>query len=217
MGKMPMPLQCVPRRLLYTLTGIAGALLLPSSASLIDNSGKMILLGYRGSGKTTIGKQLAEQMRTSFVDTDDLVVAMAGRTIRAIFQEKGESYFRDLESLAVRRVCEQSAADLPAVSPIIALGGGAVLREENREQLIASPHRRVFLRCDAEVLHDRIHADPLTAHNRPSLTHLGGGIEEIRALLAIREPIYRAVMTDELDVTDLDTDRAVELLRKMLF
>jgi shikimate kinase len=172
----------------------------------------MILLGYRGSGKTTIGKQLAERMRTSFVDTDALVVEMAERTIREIFEQKGESYFRDLESLAVRSTCKQQSV----IAPIIALGGGAVLREENRKHLIASPHRRVFLKCDAQVLHDRIHADPLTAHNRPSLTHLGGGIEEIRSLLAIREPMYRAVMTDELDVTELDTDRAVELLQQIL-
>jgi shikimate kinase len=168
----------------------------------------MILLGYRGSGKTTIGRRLAEQMSMPLVDTDDLIVARAQQTIREIFEQKGESHFRDLESLAVRDACESSA--------IIALGGGAVLREENRDRLIASPHRRIFLRCEAQSLHQRIHADPRTAQNRPSLTHLGGGIDEIRALLAIREPLYRAVMTDELDVTDLSIDDAVEQLRKFI-
>jgi shikimate kinase len=165
----------------------------------------MILLGYRGSGKTTIGKCLAEMMQLPFVDTDDLIVAMAGQSIRDIFEQKGESHFRDLESLAVREACGRSA--------IIALGGGAVLREENRNALVASSHRRVYLRCDAQVLHDRIHADPRTAQSRPSLTHLGGGIEEIRVLLAIREPVYRAVMTEELDVTNLSVQEAATKLR----
>jgi shikimate kinase len=166
----------------------------------------MILLGYRGSGKTTIGRRLAEQLHMPFIDTDDLITAMADCSIREIFEQKGESYFRDLESEAVREVCAQSA--------IIALGGGAVMREQNRTHLIASPHRRVYLRCDAQSLHDRIHADPRTAQNRPSLTHLGGGIEEIRSLLAILEPLYRAVMTDEVDVTSLSTAQVAQQLAK---
>jgi shikimate kinase len=164
----------------------------------------MILLGYRGSGKTTIGRRLAEKTQMPFVDTDELIVAMAHRSIREIFEQNGEAHFRDLESLAVKDVCARSA--------IIALGGGAVLREDNRKHLIASAHRRIFLRCEAQALHDRIHADPLTAANRPSLTHLGGGIEEIRSLLTIHEPLYRSVMIEELDVTNLSIDEAARRL-----
>ena len=164
----------------------------------------MILLGYRGSGKTTIGRRLAEKIQMPFVDTDELIVGMAGQSIREIFEERGEPYFRDLESLAVQDACERSA--------IIALGGGAVLREENRRRLMASSHRRTFLRCEAQALHDRIHADPRTAASRPSLTHLGGGIEEIRSLLAIREPLYREVMTEELDVSEMSIEQAADML-----
>jgi shikimate kinase len=141
-----------------------------------------------------------------FVDTDDLIIAMAGRSIREIFEQKGEPYFRDLESLAVQDACDRNA--------IIALGGGAILRESNRKHLIASPHRRVYLKCEAQSLHDRIHADPRTAANRPSLTHLAGGIEEIRSLLLIRDPLYRAVMTEELDVTNLSATEAAEQLTR---
>jgi shikimate kinase len=168
---------------------------------------QMILLGYRGSGKTSIGRRLAEMTHLPFVDTDDLIVAMAGQSIREIFEREGEAHFRDLESLAVKDACGRSA--------IIALGGGAVLREENRQCLIAAPGRRVYLRCDPQALHDRIHADPRTAHSRPSLTHLGGGIEEIRTLLGIREPLYLAVMTDELDVTHLSVDSAAKQLEAL--
>jgi shikimate kinase len=59
------------------------------------------------------------------------------------------------------------------------------------------------------VLHDRIHADAATAESRPSLTALAGGIEEIRQLLAIREPLYRQTMTKELDVTNCSMDEVV--------
>jgi shikimate kinase len=176
------------------------------SSRFLDNPPHMILLGYRGSGKTTIGRRLAEQLQMPFIDTDDLITAMADRSIREIFEQKGEAYFRDLESQAVHEVCGKDA--------IIALGGGAVMREQNRSRLISSSHRRVYLRCGAQALHDRIHADPRTAATRPSLTHLGGGIEEIRALLAIREPLYRWVMTDELDVTSLSTAQAAGQLAK---
>jgi shikimate kinase len=91
-----------------------------------------------------------------------------------------------------------------------------VLRKENRKNLLASSHHRIYLRCDAQTLHDRIHSDPLTVHTRPSLTHLGGGIEEIRSLLAIREPLYRVVMTTELDVTHLSVDEAADALAARL-
>jgi shikimate kinase len=164
----------------------------------------MILLGYRGSGKSTIGRRLAELMNMPFVDTDDLIVAAAGQTIRTIFEQNGESYFRDLEAIAVRNACARSA--------VIALGGGAVLREENRNCLLGSAHPRIYLRCDPRVLHDRIHADQRTIHSRPSLTHLGGGIEEIRSLLAIREQLYRAVMTDEIDVSTVSAEQVAHQL-----
>jgi shikimate kinase len=87
-----------------------------------------------------------------------------------------------------------------------------VLREANRTRLLASVQPRVFLHCNVQLLHDRINADPNTAANRPSLTHLGGGIDEIRSLLAIREPLYRSVLTHELDVTPLSVDEAARRL-----
>jgi shikimate kinase len=162
----------------------------------------IVLLGYRGSGKTTIGRRLAGRLNVSFVDTDDLIVTAAGRTIREIFEQHGEARFRALEATAVREIC--GSAD-----KVIALGGGAVLREDNRRLLIASAHHRVYLRSEPEELVQRILADPQTAANRPSLTGLGGGIEEVRMLLAAREPLYREVMTVELDVTGLSVERAV--------
>ncbi len=99
---------------------------------------------------------------------------------------------------------------------MIAVGGGAVLREENRRVLTQAGHRIVYLRCDPRELLRRIQADPATSDNRPNLTSLGGGIEEIETLLKQREPIYKAVMSAELDVTRLTPPQAAQRLAKMM-
>src|SRR5215203_3700165 len=148
----------------------------------------VVLLGYRGSGKTTLGRKLADRLWIKFVDTDDLVVAAAGKTIREIFESDGEAWFRELEVEAVRDACSRE-------DHVIALGGGAVLREANRTLLKSLASSRLYLRCEPEELLKRTEADPATAANRPSLTGLGGSLQEIQSLLKIREPLYREVMT----------------------
>src|SRR6187455_560447 len=131
----------------------------------------IVLVGYRGSGKTTIGRRLADRLWQPFVDTDEMVVAKAGKSIKAIFEEDGEPRFRELEAQAVREVCQLK-------ENVISLGGGAILRDDNRSAIKASGHKVIYLRCEAPELHKRINADPQTAESRPSLTHLGGSIEE---------------------------------------
>ena len=169
----------------------------------------IVLIGYRGSGKTSIGRKLADRLWQEFVDTDDLIVKRAGKTIREIFDERGEGAFRDLEASVLQEVLKQEES-------VISLGGGAVLREENRKALSAGEHKTIYLRCDAKVLHDRIHADATTAAMRPSLTPLGGTLEEVEQVLAVREPLYRSVMTAELDVTNLTIEEAVVYIVRLL-
>jgi shikimate kinase len=172
----------------------------------------VILIGYRGSGKTTIGKRLADRLWWKFVDTDELVIKAAGKTIKDIFEQAGENEFRDLEVGAVRQAC---AMEEHAIS----VGGGAVVREENRQALVAAKeakHKIIYLRCDPAVLLKRIQADPETQSTRPPLTHLGGSIDEINKLLADREPLYRQMMHVELDVTNLSPDEAVVWITRMM-
>jgi shikimate kinase len=169
----------------------------------------IFLIGYRGSGKTTIGRKLADRLWQTFVDTDELIVRKAGKSIREIFEQDGEATFRDLETEIVREVALLS-------DHVVALGGGAVLREENRAALKKDGHKVIYLKCDPEEVHRRIHADQTTADMRPSLTNLGGGIEEIRKVLAEREPIYRQTMTAELDVTHLSPEDAVVYIVRLL-
>lgn len=169
----------------------------------------IFLIGYRGSGKTTIGRALAARLGYSFVDSDEQIVRAADKTIKDIFEQDGEERFRDLESQIVQALAG-------AGNQVISLGGGAVLREQNRRAIQASGSSIIYLRAEAEELHRRIHGDAATAANRPHLTSLGGGIDEIRSVLSRREPIYRQVMTTEVDVTRASVDEAVTAILTLL-
>ena len=162
----------------------------------------IVLIGYRGSGKSTIGKRLADRLWQPFVDVDDLIVKKAGKNIKQIFEQDGEPAFRELEAEAVREICKLS-------EHVIGLGGGTLGREANRQAIRDAGHKVIYLKCEPAELHRRIEADPHTAITRPNLTALGGGIEEVKKMLAEREPLYRKVMHAELDVTHLTPEDAV--------
>jgi shikimate kinase len=168
-----------------------------------------VLIGYRGSGKSTIGARLADRLWQKFVDTDQLVVKKAEKSIAQIFADDGEARFRQLEIEAVREA-------LAMEEHVVSLGGGAVMREENRAALRAGNHRVIYLKCDPKELVRRIESDPATAAARPPLTAHGGGIEEISKVLAEREPVYRQVMHAELDVTNLTPEEAVVYITRMI-
>ncbi len=170
----------------------------------------IVLIGYRGSGKTTIGRLLADRLGWSFVDSDAEIVKRAGKTIKSIFADDGEPAFRDLESAVVLELAGLQ-------DHVIALGGGAVMREANREAIVGNVADVVYLHCDAETLHARIHADPATGDNRPHLTQHGGGIDEIRQLLNGREPTYLALASIVVEVAARTPDQAVEqILAEMI-
>lgn len=153
----------------------------------------LALIGYRGTGKTTVARLLAGKLAYDWVDADVEVEFRAGKSIAAIFEEAGEQAFRDLESQVVAELCQRERT-------VLALGGGAILREENREQ-IANCANVVWLQASAEVIAGRILGDPTTAERRPNLTNRGGRTE-IEQMLAQREPIYRACATLEVDTED---------------
>ncbi len=150
----------------------------------------IVLIGYRGSGKTHTGRQLAELLQWAFVDTDRLIETSAGKSIRQIFDDDGEAHFRDLETAAID-------ATLQTDQQVIALGGGAVLRPENRSR-IQHNSLVVWLKADPATLLQRIEGDADSAATRPALTSLGNE-QEIEHLLNQREPLYREVCDLELD------------------
>lgn len=167
----------------------------------------LVLIGYRGCGKSSVGPLLAGRLGRPFRDADAELEADAGTSIRDIFAAEGEAGFRDRETATLRKL----TAGEPAV---IATGGGAVLRAENRDLLRASGFV-VWLRAPAEVLWGRIAADPTTAARRPNLA--GGGFAEVAALLAAREPLYAAAAHAAVDATRSPGDVAGDILAAFVF
>ena len=141
------------------------------------------LIGYRGSGKSTAGRALARALSWPMVDTDDAIEAAAGMTIREIFEREQEAGFRDREERAVRAASERPHAT------VIALGGGAILREAN-QQTLRRTGRVVWLRSEPATLFQRVSGDAATNARRPDLS-AHGGYAEIVEVLAAREPLYR--------------------------
>jgi len=160
-----------------------------------------ILIGYRGSGKTTVGKILAERLGWVFLDADAVLEERAGKSIRAIFAEDGERSFRELESRILAELCTRSQV-------VLATGGGVILREANREALKSG--FVVWLTASPGALWSRIEADSSTAERRPSLA--GGGLPEIERLLVIREPLYQSCADLTISVETLSPEEAANAI-----
>jgi len=157
----------------------------------------LYLIGYRGCGKTTVARLLSEQLRLLAIDADEHLEQQAGKTIREIFAAEGEAGFRDRESQTVAELCERDGL-------VVAWGGGVILRETNRAALRAAG-KIVWLKARPETLLARIEQDPTTGERRPNLT-AAGGIDEVRHLLRIREPLYAAVAKHILAVDELSPE-----------
>jgi shikimate kinase len=159
----------------------------------------VFLIGYRGTGKSTVARKLAERLGYDAVDADAEIERRAGKSIAAIFAEEGEAAFRDLESRVV--------AELSSLRrTVVALGGGAVLRDANRDAICAAGPV-VWLTATVEAIIGRLESDPTTASRRPNLTR-SGGREEVDAVLSERTPIYRQCATIVVD-TDGKTSAQV--------
>lgn len=142
----------------------------------------IVLIGYRGTGKSTVARLVAQRLSQAVVDSDVEIEKRAGKTIKLIFEEDGEPRFRELEVEVIRDLAQQA-------NIVLALGGGAVMRDENQDAIAKA---QVFwLRAAAQTIHARVALDAKTNDQRPKLTS-GGGITEIKTLLALREPVYEA-------------------------
>jgi shikimate kinase len=141
------------------------------------------LIGMPGSGKSTVGRHLARHLNLPFVDTDHLIEQRIGCSIREYFEFQGEAAFREVEAQVI------DDATAVAGSRVIATGGGAVLRERNRE-LLRERGTVVYLRSTAEDLARRLRHDT----HRPLLqgSQAGGdALKRLRALFQERDPLYR--------------------------
>ncbi|WP_051822826.1 shikimate kinase [Desulfonatronum thiodismutans] len=140
----------------------------------------IFLVGLRASGKSTLGKPLAQRLDMRFVDTDVLVLDKAGRSIADIVAANGWDAFRGLESEVLREVCARRGQ-------VVATGGGMILAAEN-QKLIQQSGTTFFLMADISTLLGRLNAAPDTDH-RPPLTNLTPEQELIQSNIQ-RGPIY---------------------------
>ena len=157
----------------------------------------VVLVGPMGVGKTTIGKKLAKALKVPFIDTDALVIADHGE-ITQIFQERGETMFREFESKAVESAVQNVA--------VIATGGGAVLTERNR--LAFQGCTVIYLSSDGRHMGSR-----LSNGKRPLITN---GIEDWKRIYEERKPTYEAVSDFNLLVSGLSLSASVAKIREYL-
>ncbi len=140
-------------------------------------SASVFLVGLPGSGKSTVGRQLARRLGLPFVDVDALAESRVGCSVRAFFEREGEIAFRTLEAALIDEVGRGPVA-------VISTGGGAVLREENRQAMRQHGHV-VYLRSSPEELYRRLRHD----RNRP-LLQVDDPQAKLRELHAQRHPLY---------------------------
>lgn len=139
----------------------------------------LILIGFMGAGKTTIGKLLAKEKELIFVDTDERIVQEQGKSIPDIFAEYGELYFRDLETELLRRMQDDTAAS------VISVGGGMPMRKENRI-LLRELGCVIYLSASKQTILERVRNDG----SRPMLN--GDDLEaRVEQLMKARESLYR--------------------------
>ncbi|MBV9611178.1 MAG: shikimate kinase [Acidobacteriaceae bacterium] len=160
----------------------------------------LYLVGFMASGKTTVGRALADELGWPFADIDHDIEGKEGTTISRIFETQGEEAFRALEAEAIRRRVKRIEAGHPCV---VALGGGAFAQPQNW-QLIQNNGVTVWLDCTIERVHQRLNDDG----TRP----LAANREQVAELFEARRPLYaRADFRIEVDCDD-----EFEIARKIL-
>jgi len=164
------------------------------------------LVGYRGSGKSLVGRLLALELTWvtgsawQFIDADVEIQRKEGRSIAEIFATDGEPYFREVEAQVVREIVARPQA-------VLSLGGGAILRAENREALRGTCHV-VWLTATPETICERLREDEKSAKQRPRLTDLPAE-EEVARLLEERQPLYRECAAAMVATDDLPPETVV--------
>lgn len=141
----------------------------------------IVLIGFRGVGKTRVGRTLAEKLGMRFIDADENIQETHRVTIREIFETKGESRFRLIECDAIKELCKLDGI-------VLAVGGGAVLRYRNIRNMKRNG-RVVLLEADVDTILDRLTTDPKSKSQRPSLTGKDISVE-IKEQMQIRRPYY---------------------------
>lgn len=166
--------------------------------------GNVILIGFMGSGKTTVGFRLSYRLRKPVIDTDKEIEREEQRPISEIFAVDGEAYFRDRETMCLQKLLRT------AKDQIISVGGGLPLREENRK-LLRKLGQVFYLQASAETIYERVKHDttrPLLQGDDPQT--------KIRTMLAGRDGYYRETADVVVNVDGKDFEQIMCEIEKAL-
>ncbi|MBI4399114.1 shikimate kinase [Candidatus Micrarchaeota archaeon] len=162
----------------------------------------IILLGFMGTGKTSVGKKLSGKLSMHYIDTDEMIEKEVKLEIWRIFAEFGEQYFREIEKKAIEKVSKLD-------NYVISTGGGMVLFEENIKNL-KKHGKLICLTASPEEIYKRIEKET----HRP-LLKTPDAKTKIRELLKLRAPLY-AKADHIIDTTNLNVDEVVEKIEKLI-
>jgi shikimate kinase len=161
----------------------------------------IILIGYRCTGKTSVGKKISERLEMPFYDTDDLIKKETGKTIQELVAEKGWPFFRDKEREIIDR--------LSGLQGCVIAPGGGVIRDERNVAALARHGVFVWLRADVGTIAARMAGDCDSTGQRPSLTG-GDPIAEIEQVLRERLPDYEKLADFSVDTSSVSIEAAAE-------
>lgn len=167
-------------------------------------AGVIVLIGMMGSGKTAVGRRLAGRLGFRFIDTDESVVATAGKPVRLVFEEDGEAVFRQLESEALLAALGRDD------DVVLAAAGGSVLAIQNRVAIRDMASYVIWLDADHSTLVERTSGG---AH-RPLLD--GDVVERLATLETERRPLYEEIARARIDTTGRTIDDVVHEAEQLL-
>ncbi|MCU7887800.1 MAG: shikimate kinase AroK [Candidatus Thiodiazotropha sp. (ex Lucinoma aequizonata)] len=163
----------------------------------------LFLIGPMGAGKTTVGKQLAEHYRMEFIDSDHEIQRRTGVDIPTIFEIEGESGFRQREHTVIDELTFREGI-------LLATGGGAVIREDNRKSLSARG-LVIYLHCSVQQQFERTQRDK----NRPLLS-TSDPMKKLTTLMAERDPLYRQTADILVTTEGRNTQSVIQDIRKQI-
>lgn len=161
----------------------------------------IILTGFMGTGKSVVAKKLAQELRMGYVDTDKIIEDKEKCKIRKIFEEKGEDYFREIETKIIKEVSSLN-------NYVIATGGGVVLKEENIKALRKKGFI-IYLSANPEVILKRTEKN----EERPLLLNCKDPYKKIEEMLSFRKPYYEKANL-KIDTSNLNPTEVVERIVK---
>ncbi|MBR1692438.1 MAG: shikimate kinase [Lachnospiraceae bacterium] len=163
----------------------------------------VILIGYMGCGKSTVGRKLSYRLRKPFLDTDKQIEMKQKCTISEIFEKHGEKTFRDMETEYLRELLREKT------DYVIAVGGGLPLREENR-RLLRRLGSCIYLKAEPDTIYERVKSDttrPLLRGEDP--------FERICKMLAQRNPVYESCADEILTVDEKSIEEILDEIEEM--